>query len=107
MSHEKMKMIYVASPYTIGDTFGNVIESIAAGSKLISKGFCPVLPLLSHFHDIQYPEDYETWMKIDIEKLSRCDALLRLPGESSGADREVKFAEENGIPVYYNIGDVK
>src|SRR5450631_1520130 len=32
-----------------------------------------------------------------------CDAVLRLPGASSGADNDVKLAKERGIPVYYNI----
>jgi hypothetical protein len=35
-----------------------------------------------------------------------CDAVLRLPGASSGADNDVKLAKERGIPVYYNIADV-
>jgi hypothetical protein len=29
----------------------------------------------------------------------RCDALLRLPGDSPGADEEVKMASELGLPV--------
>jgi hypothetical protein len=37
--------------------------------------------------------------------LARCDALLRLPGESPGADREVKRARELWIPVYGLLED--
>ena len=38
--------------------------------------------------------------------LSRCDAVLRLPGASKGADNDVKIALERGIPVYHRLEDV-
>ncbi|HEV3359852.1 MAG TPA: DUF4406 domain-containing protein [Pseudonocardiaceae bacterium] len=38
--------------------------------------------------------------------LAHCDAVLRLPGESTGADNDVAIAEERGLPVYYRIEDV-
>jgi hypothetical protein len=38
--------------------------------------------------------------------IERCDAILRLPGESKGADNDVKLANERGIPVYYHIDEV-
>ena len=46
-------------------------------------------------------------MELDIEWLSVCDALLRLPGNSSGAEAEVEFARSNSIPVFYNINQLK
>src|SRR5215475_13026342 len=33
--------------------------------------------------------------------LQRCDAVLRLPGESAGADADVCVARERGLPVYF------
>ena len=36
-----------------------------------------------------------------------CDAVLRLPGESSGADQDVAIAESRGLPVYHRIEDVQ
>ncbi|HEX4704374.1 MAG TPA: DUF4406 domain-containing protein [Pseudonocardiaceae bacterium] len=38
--------------------------------------------------------------------LSHCDAVLRLPGESTGADTDVAIATERGLPVYHRIEDV-
>jgi hypothetical protein len=38
--------------------------------------------------------------------LERCDAVLRLPGASKGADNDVKIATERGLPVYHSIEDV-
>ncbi|WP_438853949.1 DUF4406 domain-containing protein [Agromyces sp. M3QZ16-3] len=38
--------------------------------------------------------------------LQRCDAVLRLPGESRGADQDVAIARERGIPVYHSLDEV-
>ena len=38
--------------------------------------------------------------------LQHCDAVLRLPGESTGADNDVRIARERGIPVYHSIEEV-
>jgi hypothetical protein len=35
--------------------------------------------------------------------LQHCDAVLRLPGESTGADQDVAIARERGIPVYERV----
>ncbi len=38
--------------------------------------------------------------------LAHCDAVLRLPGESTGADQDVAIARERGIPVYFSLDEV-
>ncbi|WP_231494916.1 DUF4406 domain-containing protein [Cellulomonas sp. KRMCY2] len=38
--------------------------------------------------------------------LQHCDAVLRLPGESTGADQDVAIARERGIPVYHRVQDI-
>ena len=38
--------------------------------------------------------------------LAHCDAVLRLPGESKGAENDVRIARERGIPVYFDIADI-
>jgi len=38
--------------------------------------------------------------------LSRCDAVLRLPGASKGADEDVRLAKERGLAVYELLSDV-
>ena len=35
--------------------------------------------------------------------LQHCDAVLRLPGVSTGADQDVAIARERGIPVYEHV----
>jgi hypothetical protein len=38
--------------------------------------------------------------------LTKCDAVLRLPGESTGADQDVKIAKERGLKVFYSLEEV-
>jgi hypothetical protein len=38
--------------------------------------------------------------------LERCDAVLRIEGESKGADEDVRIARERGLPVYFRLQDV-
>ncbi len=35
-----------------------------------------------------------------------CDAVLRLDGQSKGADNDVRLARARGIPVYFSLQDV-
>lgn len=38
--------------------------------------------------------------------LQRCDAVLRIPGNSKGADQDVRLAHERSLPVYREIGEI-
>ena len=38
--------------------------------------------------------------------VERCDAVLRLPGESSGSDEMVALARARGLPVFTDVADV-
>jgi hypothetical protein len=38
--------------------------------------------------------------------LRHCDAVLRLPGESTGADQDVAIARRRGIPVYHRVEEI-
>jgi hypothetical protein len=92
--------VYVAGPLTCGDVLANTRLAIIAGNNLRNDGYIPFIPHLTVFWDMVFPRSYEDWMSQDFEWLSRCDALYRLPGESGGADREVKLAKKLGIPVF-------
>lgn len=96
-------MVYIASPYTIGDVAVNVSASLDAANKLWDLGFVPFAPLLTHFWHFYSPKTYEEWMAMDKQYILRCNYVLRLPGESRGADTEIAFATENNIPVFYSI----
>ncbi len=98
-----MTKVYIASPYTQGDSILNVRRSLAAADELLEQGFIPFVPLLSHFWHFYSPKPYDVWTLYDLEWVTACDALLRLAGESSGADCEVAEAQGCGIPVFYSM----
>ena len=100
---EKKYKVYIASPYTIGDKEENVKRQIVCASLLIHTGFVPYAPLLSAYIDKFIPIPYDYWLELDFEWIKVCDAVLRLDGESKGADLEVHFATKNKVPVFYHI----
>lgn len=95
--------VYVAGPYTRGDVAVNVREAIKAGTALLAMGYTPFIPHLTHFWHLVDPHPYETWLAVDLEWLRVCDCVLRLPGESSGADKECAEAERLDLPVFADI----
>jgi hypothetical protein len=38
--------------------------------------------------------------------LEHCDAVLRLPGESTCADQDVEIARRRGLPIYYDLAEL-
>lgn len=100
------RLIYIASPYTVGDQALNVRRQIEVADELLKRGHIAYCPCLNHFWHIISPKSWETWLKIDLEILSRCDAILRLDGISSGADIEVKEGLRLGMPIYYSLEDI-
>lgn len=94
--------IYVAGPLTKGDWAKNIRAALDVADTLRANGFVPVIPHLSAFDHLVWPREYEFWLEEDLSHLGTCHALLRMPGESSGADREVAWAQARGIPVVHD-----
>ena len=98
-----IEVVYIAGPLSArpgGRTqIQNVHRAIKALHELADRGFAPLCPHLFHYADVQASRDYEEWMSIDFALLRKCDALFRLEGESSGADREVEQARLWEIPI--------
>lgn len=95
--------IYIAGPYTKGDVAINVSKAIEAASELLYMGHTPFVPHLSHFWHLVSPQDYEVWTAWGIVWLELCEAVLRLPGESEGADKECAWALAHGMIVYRSL----
>ncbi|MET0350964.1 MAG: DUF4406 domain-containing protein [Rhizobacter sp.] len=113
-------MILVAGPYRGGTGDDPVLMARnlerleAVALALFRAGHLPVigewlaLPLLRQagstrpgdaaYEEISYPVAHRL--------LARCDAVLRLPGESKGADADVRLARERGLPVYATLDEV-
>ena len=99
------KLIYIAAPYSSNPEM-NVTKALEAADILFERGYIPVIPHLYHqWHNIS-PKSYDKWMEMGSAMLERCDGVLRLPGESPGADEEVRMAQELDKPVYFGLDDV-
>ncbi len=92
-------VIYIAGPYTHPDPIVNTRAAVLAGEAVLAAGAIPVVPHLSMLWHLVSPHDVDWWYNYDLQLLARCDALLRLPGASTGADREVVEALKQSKPV--------
>ncbi len=99
-------IIYIAAPYTNGDTGLNIKRVIACADRLCELGYTPFIPHLAHLWHLISPKSADFWCAYDLVWLDLCDAVLRLPGESQGADKEVRIAKEKFIPVFYSIDEL-
>ena len=91
--------IYIASPYTSSPK-ENTLKVLEVADRLLELGCIPIVPHLTHWwHEIS-PHKREVWLEIGLAQLEGCDVVLRLEGESPGADAEVEYARELGIPVW-------
>jgi hypothetical protein len=98
--------VFIAGPYSKGDVALNVRKAALAADRVWAAGFIPFVPhLLTHFFHFVCPHSYEEWLALDLEWLAACDHLVRLPGESAGADGEVARALALGIPVYEGVDE--
>ena len=113
-------LILIAGPYRSGTNDDvtmmqlNLDRLESAALPLFRKGHIPMigewvaLPLLREagskkpgdapYIEIAYP--------VAERLLTKCDAVLRLEGESKGADQDVRIAKERGLKVYYRLEDV-
>ncbi|MDE2099712.1 MAG: AAA family ATPase [Patescibacteria group bacterium] len=94
-----IRFVYVSGPFS-SDPEAGTNAAIDAAEQLARAGYEPFIPHLTREWDRRHPHPYEFWMDRDLAQLARCDALVRLPGHSPGADREVAWAHAHGIPVY-------
>ena len=100
MSAVRKPLVYVAGPIT-GDPFGCVRQSAEAFGTLRALGCVPFCPQWSVIAEMVQHYSYEEWMAYDFDVIARADALVRLPGDSPGADREVVHADDLGIPIFW------
>ena len=105
LPHYDRKLVYVAGPYAHPDPVENTHIAIQVGERLLACGFItPFVPHLTLIWHMVKPHGVDHWYDFDLAFLARCDALLRFPGESSGADKEIVFAKRRNIPVFRNEG---
>ncbi len=113
-------MILIADPYRSGTNDDPVLmeqnlrKLEAVSLPLFRSGHIPLIgewvamPLMREagskkpgdaaYNEIAYP--------VADRLLTKCDAVLRLPGASTGADQDVKLATERGLKVFYQLEEI-
>lgn len=101
----RRKRVYVSGPLN-GDgktsKEENVKKAAEVGRQLLAAGYAPFIPHLTWYAD---PDDvcgYDNWIESDLAWVSVAEALFRMSGNSSGADKEVEHAIQQGIPVIHS-----
>ncbi len=111
--------VYIAGPICNGGAINdpeviksNCFRAISVADHLMVRGFIPFVPHLNcGWHDL-YPHSHEEWLAWDYAWLKKCNAVLRIGGESKGADQEVTYALNlqtkwgKGLPVFYAEDDL-
>jgi hypothetical protein len=113
-------MILIAGPYRSGtnddpelikknlDKLEAVVLPVFRLGHIPMIGEWVALPLL-HLSGSTRPGD-DKWNEIQYpvahRLLEKCDAVLRLEGESAGADNDVKIAKQRGLKIYYRLEDI-
>lgn len=98
-------LIYIAGPYTCPDPVLNTRKAVAVAESVLALGGAPVVPHLTMLWHLISPKPVDEWYRLDLDVLEHCAAVVRFAGASAGADKEVAFAQNHGIPVYYGTDD--
>lgn len=100
--------VYCAGPITKPAHAPNVHEGLKKFFELQAAGFDVFLPHLSVYSEIFNPGamSYEDWLAYDFNWIRGSHALFRMPGASSGAEREVAFAQGLGLPVFTDLAEM-
>ena len=121
MSHAiKPMMILIAGPYRSGT--GDDPKKMADNLRRLEEASWPIfqaghIPMIGEWVALPIwqtaggkevgDELYDEILHPTAGRLiARCDAILRLKGESKGADNDVRLANERGIPVYYDVNAI-
>lgn len=93
-------VIYLACPMTIGGFDFNTRKCLEIADRLMVKGYCPIPPVLSFLWGVYSPKSHEDWLQHDFSLIRVSDGVLRIKGDSEGADREMDFAVRHDVPVF-------
>ena len=120
------KRVYISTPISKGILVENIRQADAAMAQLMRWGFAPFNPALSCYAGgadtdsigtLAYAHwngcgefsgfNHADWLDMDFAWVEVSDAVLRLPGESRGADAECKHAAKCYVPVFHTIEALK
>lgn len=105
---KKGELIYLASPYSIGDREKNFKLVSEKAAELVSQGYTVISPI-TYGHTLltfkEMPNDWKFWINFCSELLFKCDRLVlyKIPGweTSVGVAEELSIAIDHDIPITY------
>jgi hypothetical protein len=116
----KPMMILIAGPYRSGT--GDDPRLMAANLRRLEEAALPVfraghVPVIGEWVALPLagvagsdgptdPRNEEFLYPVANRLIEHCDAVLRLPGQSKGADEDVRLARARGLPIYYDPAEV-
>lgn len=121
--------VFVSGPLDKGDPCFNLNLASRAYRELVAAGFAPLCPHLAAYaggtrrasrirdggggeradgdvYAVAEVPPVGQLLAVTLPWVAAADALLRLPGESTGADREVWEARLRNIPVFESVAGV-
>jgi hypothetical protein len=114
---KKPLLILIAGPYRSGT--GGDPAAIARNLERLESAAAPIhrlghVPMIGEWValptlrglDASESADNDVMYETAARLLQHCDAVLRLPGDSAGADNDVVIARERGLPVYLSIEEI-
>lgn len=97
--------VYISGPMTRQPYIGPR-DAMAFATRAWRAGWHPILPQLCSLWEMSAgPLDPDSvdgvtgWLEYDFSLLTRCNAIVRLPGVSSGADREIALASALNLKI--------
>ena len=111
VTHVKIRIVYIAGPYrapTIDGIMRNIVAAREVAIQVWKAGLIPLCPHLNSACMDGVVSD-QVFLDGDLAILARCDAVLCVSGyqDSDGARTEVAFANDNEIPIYDTIEELK
>ena len=107
----EVPFIYLAGKYTEPHTYlvqRNIALAQEYAQEIAIMGALPVTPhlLTANMDGIQH---YQWWCDVTMQLLRKCDAVFMLPNyeRSNGAIAELVDALRIGMPVFYQLNEVK
>jgi hypothetical protein len=116
---DKPMLILITGPYRSGtndepdELAANLAFLESAARPIFEAGHIPMigewvaLPVMRGIDSVVGDEASLGVLTPTAERLlQHCDAVLRLPGASTGADNDVRIANQRGIPIYTSIDQI-
>lgn len=106
-------LIYISGPLSPKDGYSverNIADALPIYFECLRNGWPAYLPhLIGSYPTAHMILSHEEWLEYDLAIVSRCTHMLMLSrwDDSPGSIREHAYATELGLPIFFDIKDLK